>query len=71
MLDAAHGKAVGTAAGVDWIHDTGLETQIARSNVACRSRRGGPTLTIRADTRQRSRRGLAVARSRRMKQSLE
>ncbi len=70
MLDAAHGEAVGT---LDVAHDIDacrIEVQTARTGPA--GRRGGrtPAPAARTDIRQGSRRVDAVARSRRVKQSL-
>ena len=71
MLDAAHGEAVSPIAAVKRIHLIGDEAESARIRIARSRRRRRPTETVRADVRQISRRGVAEARSRRSKQSLE
>ena len=70
MLDAAHGEAVGTvevAHGVDVFLS---EAEATDTGTAGSVRRRGPEPTSRADGIQGSRRIVAVARSRRVKQSL-
>ncbi|MCM1249701.1 MAG: hypothetical protein NC209_00950 [Alistipes sp.] len=67
MLDAAHGEGVCPKIAVCRTHLLGVEEQVARVGAACGGGRGGPTLAIRADTRQGSRRVVAEARSRHAK----
>ena len=63
MLDAAHGKTVGTVVSVERLHLAGDETQVARVDIAGGVRRRRPGVTVRADDIQGSRRTVAVARS--------
>ena len=71
MLDAAHGDTVGPVAVVQRVDDRRIEVQVARVVIACAVGRRRPTVAVRADIRQGSRLTVAVARSRRKKQSLE
>ena len=64
MLDAAHGKAVGSFIVVQRVHVRRVVVQVARIGIACSVGRRGPGPAAPADTRQGSRRTLAVARSR-------
>ena len=69
MLDAAHGEAVSAAVGMQRIHVTRFEEQEAGTGAARLGRRR-PRIAVRADIVQCSRRSVAEARSRRVKQSL-
>ncbi len=71
MLDAAHGEGVRAINGSKRVHVTRIGTQEARIAAPCSIGSSGPITAVRANTIQDSRRAGAVARSRRMKQSLE
>ena len=64
-MDAAHGKSVRAIVAWERTHAIGLSPDAGRLSKTAGKRRGGPTTTIHADTRQTSRVPCAVARSRR------
>ncbi len=64
MLDAAHGEAVGPIRVVQGVHGARIEVQVACVRIARGVGRRRPVIAVRADVRQGSRRGVAVARSR-------
>ncbi len=65
MLDAAHGKTVGSATGVQWLHVFCVTPKVACAYVLRRFGRRRPGCADRAGIRQGSRLTEAVARSRR------
>ena len=71
MLDAAHGEGIPTVVGVLRIHPSCAKPGATGVDSTCSRGRGTKAAALRADNRQGSRRDVAVARSRRMKQSLE
>ena len=62
--DAAHRKAVCAPIAVQRAHERRVVVQVARIGIACSVGRRRPGPAAPADTRQGSRRTLAVARSR-------
>ena len=70
MLDAAHGEGRGPIGVVQRVDVRRVEVQVTRVVIARGVRRRGVDVAVRADIRQGSRRIVAVARSRRSKQSL-
>ena len=70
MLDAAHGDRVRPVSRFHRVHVVRAKTELARTGIAGSIGGRRPAPTTIADTRQVSRRTVAVARSRRMKQSL-
>ena len=71
MLDAAHGEAVSSVVSVQRQIAARVVDQTGCVRAGGRERRRSPTIASRADGIQGSRRNVAVARSRRVKQSLK
>ena len=69
-MDAAHGKGRCPARVVQWAHVVRVHSKEGRVDTAGSIGRRGMVEAPRADVRQASRRFVAVARSRRVKQSL-
>ena len=70
MLDAAHGESVSTIIAMQRVHVACIEPKESAIGIAGSIGSRRPVVAIRTDTRQCSRLAVAVARSRRMKQSL-